>query len=174
MNERESVVTFHGQPLVLLGNEVNVGDAAADVTLVGNDLSEVKLSSFRDKVCIISVVPSLDTPVCDVMTRRFNEASGELSGDVVVLTISADLPFAQARWCGAAGVDNVVTLSDYRDAAFGQAYGLLIKGLRLLARAVFVVDTEGIVRYEQIVPELTDEPDYDAALQAAKGLLAGA
>lgn len=174
MNERESVVTMKGQPLVLVGNEVKVGDAASDVALAGNDLSDVKLSSFRDKVCIISVVPSLDTPVCDVMTRRFNEAAGELAGDVVVLTISTDLPFAQARWCGAAGVDNVVTLSDYREVAFGQAYGVLIKGLRLLARAVFVVDTDGVVQYEQVVPELTDEPDYDAALRAAKGLLAGA
>ncbi|MBW8015398.1 MAG: thiol peroxidase [Planctomycetes bacterium] len=174
MTERESVVTMKGQGLVLLGNEVKVGDSAEDVTLVGNDLGEVKLSSYRGQVCIISVVPSLDTPVCDVMTRRFNEAAGELAGDVVVLTISADLPFAQARWCGAADADNVVTLSDYRDAAFGQAYGVLIKGLRLLARAVFIVDIDGVVRYEQIVPELTDEPDYDAALRAAKALLAKA
>jgi thiol peroxidase len=174
MSERESVVTMKGQELVLLGNEVNVGDAAPDVTLAGNDLGEVKLSSFHGQVCIISVVPSLDTPVCDVMTRRFNEAAGELAGDVVVLTISADLPFAQARWCGAADAENVVTLSDYRDAAFGEAFGVLIKGLRLLTRAVFVVDTDGVVRYEQIVSELTDEPDYDAALKAAKGLLAGA
>lgn len=174
MNERDSVVTMKGQPLVLVGNEVKVGDQAADVTLAGNDLSDVKLSSFRDKVCIISVVPSLDTPVCDVMTRRFNEAAYELAGDVVVLTISVDLPFAQARWCGSAGIDNVVTLSDYRETAFGEAYGVLIKGLRLLARAVFVVDTDGVVRYEQVVPELTDEPDYDAAIRAAKGLLAGA
>lgn len=174
MNQRDSVVTMKGQPLVLVGNEVKVGDPAEDVTLAGNDLSDVKLSSFRDKVCIISVVPSLDTPVCDVMARRFNEAAGELAGDVVVLTISADLPFAQTRWCAAAGVDNVITLSDYRETAFGEAYGVLIKGLRLLARAVFVVDTDGIVRYEQIVPELTDEPDYDAALRVAKGLLAGA
>ncbi len=172
MNERQSVVTMKGQGLVLLGNEVKVGDIAEDVTLVGNDLGEVKLSSFLGKVCIISVVPSLDTSVCDVMTRRFNEAAGELVGDVVVLTISMDLPFAQARWCGAADADNIVTLSDYLDGAFGAAFGVLIKGLRLLARAVFVVDIDGVVRYEQIVGELTDEPDYDAALRAAKSLLA--
>lgn len=172
MNERHSVVTMKGQGLTLLGNEVKVDDVPEDVTLVGNDLAEVKLSSFLGKVCIISVVPSLDTPVCDIMARRFNEAAGEIDGDVVVLTVSADLPFAQARWCGAAGVNNVVTLSDYRDAAFGEAYGVLIKGLRLLTRAVFVVDTDGVVMYEQIVPELTDEPDYDAALTVAKSLLA--
>jgi thiol peroxidase len=174
MNERQSVVTMKGQGLVLLGNEVKVGDIPEDVTLVGNDLGEVKLSSFQGQVCIVSVVPSLDTPVCDIMTRRFNEAASELAGDVVVVTISADLPFAQARWCGAAGVDNVVTLSDYRDAAFGETFGVLIKGLRLLARAVFVIDIDGVVQYEQVVPELTDEPDYDAALRAAKSLLAGA
>ncbi len=174
MNERQSVVTMKGQGLVLCGNEIKVGDLPEDVTLVGNDLGEVKLSSFHGQVCIVSVVPSLDTPVCDVMTRRFNEAAGELGGDVVVLTISADLPFAQARWCGAAGAENVVTLSDYRDAAFGEAFGVLIKGLRLLTRAVFVVDIDGVVRYEQIVPELTDEPDYDAALKVAKDLLGNA
>jgi len=174
MNERDSVITMKGQGLVLLGNEVKIGDLPEDVTLAGNDLSDVKLSSFQGQVCIISVVPSLDTPVCDVMTRRFNEAAGELAGDVVVLTISTDLPFAQARWCGAADAENVITLSDYRDVSFGEAFGVLIKGLRLLARAVFVVDTDGVVRYEQIVPELTDEPDYDAAIRAAKSLLAGA
>jgi len=171
MSERDSVVTMKGQPLVLVGTEVKVGDTPEDVSLAANDLSEVKLSSYRGKVCIISVVPSLDTPVCDIMTRRFNEEAGQLGEDVVVLTISADLPFAQARWCGAAEVDNVVTLSDYRDASFGEAYGVLIKGLRLLTRAVFVVDIDGVVRYEQVVPELTDEPDYQAALAAAKGLL---
>ena len=172
MNERDMVVTMKGQPLVLVGNEVKVGDLAEDVTLIGNDLTEVKLSSFLGKVCIISTVPSLDTSVCDLMTKRFNEAASELGGDVVVLTISADLPFAQARWCGASGVENVVTLSDYRDAAFGEAYGVLIKGLRLLARTVFVVDIDGVISYQQIVPEITEEPDYDAALRAAKNLLA--
>lgn len=172
MNERHSIVTMKGQAITLLGNEVQVDDVPDDVTLVGNDLTDVKLSSFLGKVCIISVVPSLDTPVCDIMTRRFNELAGELGGDVVVLTVSADLPFAQARWCGSAGIKNVITLSDYRDAAFGETYGVSIKGLRLLARAVFIVDIDGVVMYEQIVPELTDEPDYDAALAAAKNLLA--
>ena len=169
--ERKDVITMKGNPLTLVGDEVKVGDAAADFEVVANDLSTVKLSSFLGKVCIISSVPSLDTPVCDTMTRRFNEAAGELGEDVVVLTISMDLPFAQSRWCGAAGVENVQTLSDYREAGFGEAFGVLIKELRLLARAVFVVNKEGIIRYIEIVDELTNEPDYEAALKAAKELV---
>jgi len=115
-------------------------------------------------------VPSLDTPVCDIQTRRFNEQAAALGDDVVVLTISMDLPFAQQRWCGAAGIENVQTLSDHRNAEFGSAFGLLIKELRLLARAVFVLDAEGVVRYKQIVGELTNEPDYDSATEAVKGV----
>jgi thiol peroxidase len=147
------------------------GQVAADFEVLGNDLSPVKLSSFRGKVCVISSVPSLDTPVCDVQTRRFNAEAGRLGDDVVVLTISMDLPFAQGRWCGAGGIENVVTLSDHRDAAFGEAFGLLIKELRLLARAVFVLDKDGIITYSQIVPEVTDEPDYDAAIAAIEKLI---
>jgi thiol peroxidase len=169
MNEQKGVITMKGKPLTLMGKEVKVGDAVPDAVVVANDLSEVKLSSYRGKVCIITSVPSLDTSVCDIETRRFNEEAGKLDG-VVVLTISMDLPFAQKRWCGAAGVKNVVTLSDYRYASFGNEYGVLIKELRLLARTVFVVDKAGIVRYVQIVPEIATEPDYDAALKAAKGL----
>ena len=134
--------------------------------MLANDLSPVKLSDFRGRVCVISVVPSLDTPVCDIQTRRFNEEAAALGGDVVVLTISMDLPFAQKRWCGAAGIKNVRTLSDHRNAAFGKAFGVLIDELRLLARAVFVVDADGIIRYKQVVQELTNEPDYDAAMKA--------
>ncbi len=171
MEERSGVITMHGDGLVLVGNEVKVGDAAPDCVLAANDLSEVKLSSFKGKVTVVSAVPSLDTPVCDVETRRFNEEAGKLGDDVAVVTVSADLPFAQGRWCGAAGVDNVVTLSDYRDAAFGESFGVLIKGLRLLARAIFVIDKEGVVKYIQIVPELTNEPDYDAVITAVKELL---
>jgi thiol peroxidase len=170
MNERKGVITMKGKPLTLTGKEIRVGDAAPDAEVVANDLSEVKLSSYRGKVCIITSVPSLDTSVCDIETRRFNEEAGKLGGNVVVLTISMDLPFAQKRWCGAAGVKNVVTLSDYRYASFGREYGVLIKELRLLARTVFVVDKAGIVCYVQIVPEIATEPDYDAALKAAKGL----
>ena len=171
MQDKEAVVTMKGSPLTLIGSQVEVGDRAPDFEVLANDLSPVKLSSFRDKVCIIASVPSLDTSVCDVMTRRFNEEAGKLGDDVVVLTISMDLPFAQQRWCGAAGVDNVRTLSDHREVSFGMAFGVLIKELRLLARAVFVVDREGIVRYKQIVEELTDEPDYEAALKAAEGVI---
>jgi thiol peroxidase len=141
------------------------------VELLANDLSPVRLSSFAGKVCIVTSVPSLDTPVCDIETRRFNEEAGKLGNGLAVLTVSMDLPFAQKRWCGAAGVRNVQTLSDHRDAAFGTSYGVLIKGLRLLARAVFVLDKNGVIRYQELVKELTDEPDYTAALAAAKGLL---
>jgi thiol peroxidase len=157
---------MRGNPLTLLGDEVRVGEQAPDFTVVGNDLAPVEFAAFRGKVCIISSVPSLDTPVCDVETRRFNEEAAKLGPDVAVLTISMDLPFAQKRWCGAAGVSAVQTLSDHRDASFGAAYGVLIKELRLLARAVFVVDKESVVQYVELVKEIADEPDYDAALAA--------
>ncbi len=164
-------VTMHGNELVLLGKDLQVGEAAADVELVANDLSGVKLSDFRGKVCVITTVPSLDTAVCDIMTRRFNKEAAELGKDVAVLAVSMDLPFAQARWCGDAGVENVQSLSDHRDAGLGESFGVLLKGLRLLARAIFVLDKEGIVRYVQVVPELTDEPDYDSALKAVGELV---
>ena len=171
MQERKDIVTVEGNPLTLLGPDVNVGEQAPDFEVLAGDLSGVQLSAYKGKVCIISSVPSLDTPVCDTMTRRFNEAAGALGDDVVILTISMDLPFTQQRWCGAAGVESVQTLSDHRDASFGEAFGLLIKELRLLARAVFVVDKEGVIGYKEVVSELTEEPNYDAALEAAKKLL---
>ena len=170
MTERANAVTFQGQPLTLLGAELTVGDVAPDATLLGNDLSDVSLSDHRGKVCLISVVPSLDTGVCDAQTRRFNEAAADLGKNVVILTVSMDLPFAQARWCGAAGVDQVVTLSDHRAASFGEAYGVLIKELRLLTRAIFVVDAEGVIRHVEVVGEVTDHPNYDAALAAVAEL----
>jgi thiol peroxidase len=148
MQERTGLVTMKGNPVTLVGSEIKVGQKAPDVELVANDLSTVKLSSLgKGKVCLITAVPSLDTPVCDVETRRFNEEAGKMGDGVVVMTVSMDLPFAQKRWCGAAGVKNVLTLSDYRQAAFGTSYGVLLKDLRLLARAIFVVDKQGIVRY---------------------------
>jgi thiol peroxidase len=171
MEERKDIITMKGQPLTLLGKELKVGELAPDFEVLANDLSAVNLSAYQGKVCIISSVPSLDTPVCDTMTRRFNMEAASLGDDVVVLTISMDLPFAQSRWCGAADVDRVQTLSDHRDASFGMAFGVLIKELRLLARAVFVVDKEGVVRYIQIVYELTNEPDYGAVLKAVKEVL---
>lgn len=171
MKERTGLVTMRGNPVTLVGQEVRVGDPAPDCTVLANDLTPVSFSSFRGKVCVISSVPSLDTPVCDTSTRRFNEEATKLGPDVVVLTVSMDLPFAQARWCGAAGVQNVQTLSDHRDASFGMAYGLLIKELRLLARAVLAVDREGTVRYVEIVEEIATEPDYEAVLAAIKDLV---
>lgn len=170
MSEHPGAVTFKGGPLTLLGDMPNVGDAAPDVELVANDLSPVKLSSFRGKPFVLLSVPSLDTEVCDMEVRRFNKEAASLSNGAQVVTVSVDLPFAQARWCGAAGIDRVVTLSDHRDAAFGQAYGVLVKTLRLLARAVFVLDDKGVITHQQLVKEIADQPDYDAALNAVKSL----
>jgi thiol peroxidase len=170
MAERAGAVTMQGNPLTLVGTVLKVGDSAPDVEILDNDLSPVQISSFQGKVCVISTVPSLDTPVCDMETRRFNEEAGNLGPDVAILTVSMDLPFAQKRWCGAAGIDKVTTLSDHRDAALGEGYGVLIKELRLLARAVFVTDKSGVIRYIQIVKELTEEPDYDAVLDAVKAV----
>lgn len=171
MQERSAAVTLHGNPLTLVGKELSIGDAAPDLELLDNDLNPVKLSSFQGKVCVISSVPSLDTPTCDMETRRFNEAAGQLGDDVVILTVSVDLPFAQKRWCAAAGVENVVTLSDHRDAAFGEAYGVLIKELRLLARSIFVIDRNGSIQYIENVKELSEQPNYDAVLAAVQKLV---
>jgi thiol peroxidase len=172
MRERTGLVTTKGNPVTLLGNEVKVGQKAPDVELVANDMAKVKLSSlWQGKVCILSAVPSLDTPVCDMETRRFNEEAGRMGGGIVILTVSMDLPFAQKRWCGAAGVQNVITLSDYQEAAFGKSYGVLIKESHLLARTVFVVDKQGTIRYIELVKELGTEPNYGAALDAARPLM---
>ena len=171
MQERAGLVTMKGNPITLMGPELKVGDRAPDFVAIDNDLSHVSLESCRGKVCIISSVPSLDTPVCDMETRRFNSEASRLGDDVVVLTISMDLPFAQKRWCGAAGVDQVVTLSDHKDGAFGEAYGVLIKDLRLLARAVFVLDKEGTIRSLELVKEIASEPDYEAVLAAVAELV---
>jgi thiol peroxidase len=168
MTERPKAVTLHGNPLTLTGIPVQMDQPAPNAELTGNDMKPVQITDYRGKVVILSSVPSLDTPVCDMQTRRFNSEAAKLSDDVVILTVSMDLPFAQARWCGAAGVDQVTTLSDHRAASFGQAYGLLIKELRLLARAVLVLDREGVVRYYQLVKEVGEEPDYDAALAAVR------
>jgi thiol peroxidase len=170
MMERTGLVTMKGNPLTIVGKELKVGGAAPDFEVLDNDLSPVRFSSFRGKICVISSVPSLDTPVCDMETRRFNEEAGKLGEDIQILTISMDLPFAQKRWCGASGVDKVITLSDHRKASFGTDYGVLIKELRLLARVVFVIDREGVIRYIQIVKEQTEEPDYDAVLEAIHAL----
>jgi len=171
MNERSGIITFKGNPFTLLGPALKVGDKAPEFSVVDNGLAAVSLASSAGKIRIISCVPSLDTPVCDTETRRFNQEAANLPGDVLVLTISLDLPFAQKRWCGAAGIDKVTTLSDYRERSFGQNYGVLIKELLLLTRAIFVIDGEGVIRYIQIVPEVTSEPDYAAVIAAAKQLV---
>ena len=164
------MVTMKGKPLTLEGwGGVKVGEAAPPFTAVANDMSEKSLGDWKGKVVILSTVPSLDTAVCDKETRQFNERASSLGDRVVVLTVSMDLPFAQKRWCGAAGVDRVITLSDSKRREVGQHYGLRIRENGLLARAVTVIDAGGVVRYQQIVPDVTSEPDYDAAIAAAKG-----
>lgn len=165
--ERTNIVTFKGNPATLLGPDIKVGDSAPEFHVVDNSLQPVTLASNHGKVQIITVVPSIDTPVCDTMTRKFNEKAAQLPENVVVLTVSVDLPFAQKRWCGNAGIERIQTVSDYQERSFGLNYGLLLKELKLLARAVYVIDKAGKVAYREIVKEVTAEPDYDAALAAA-------
>lgn len=162
-------ITMKGNPVTLVGERLRVGQTAPDFTVVDNNLNPVSLSDTSG-VRIFAAVPSLDTPVCDIEARRFNEEAAKLPG-VTVYVISMDLPFAQARWCGAAGVENVTTLSDHRDASFGTNYGVLIDGLRLLARAIFVVDANNKITHVEYVPEVSSEPNYDEALAAAKAAL---
>ncbi|CAJ1315763.1 thiol peroxidase [Paenibacillus sp. PK4536] len=171
VQERTGIATFKGNPITLIGPELKVGDQAPAFNLSKNLLEQATLSDYTGKVKLISVVPSLDTGVCDAQTRRFNEAASELGDDVIVLTISADLPFAQARWCGAAGVDRVVTLSDYRDNSFGKAYGVLIKEFVIDMRSIFVIDQNDVIQYVEYLPEMAEHPDYDKAVAAVKQLL---
>ncbi len=171
MGERTGVITFKGGGLTLVGDEVAVGQDAPNATRTGEGLADVELSSFKGQAVILSVVPSLDTPVCDIQTKRFNEEVGSVGDAVKLVTVSLDLPFAQARWCGASDASNVVTLSDYKHRQFGERWGLLIKELGLLTRAVYVVDQNGTVQHAEVVSEVTTEPDYAAALTAAKALL---
>jgi len=169
--EREAAVLFKGNPATLLGPEIKAGDAAPDFQVVDNGLQPVTLATDAGKVRLITVVPSLDTPVCDTMTRQFNQQAAELPDSVAVYTISVDLPFAQKRWCGNAGIDKVQTLSDYQERSFGLNYGLVLKNLKLLARAVYVIDQNDKVAYCELVQEVTDEPNYAAALDAVKALI---
>lgn len=167
MAERTGVITFKGGPLTLIGPEIKVGDTAPNFKLLNNSLGEVTLDKFKGQTLIISVAPSLDTPVCSLQTQRFNKEIPSLPAGVEVITVSADLPFAQGRFCGAEGI-KMLTLSDHRDMSFGDAYGTHIKELRLEARAVFVVGKDGKIKYAEIVKEVTEHPNYDAALAAAK------
>jgi len=171
VEKRTGIVTFKQNPVTLLGPDVAVGSKAPDFKVVDNALQPVTLETAKGKVQLIAVVPSIDTGVCDIMTSKFNQDAAVLPDNVAVYTISMDLPFAQKRWCGNAGVERVKMLSDYQEHNFGQNYGLLIDELKLLARAVYVIDTDGKVAYREIVPEVTDEPDYAAALNAVKALL---
>jgi len=166
--ERKGVVTFKGNPMTLVGAEVKTGQKAPDFKVLSNGLAEVTLADFKGKTLLISVVPSLDTPVCDLQTKRFNEEASKLPADVAVVTISVDLPFAQKRWCGASSATKVQTLSDHRETSFGKAYGVVIKELRLLTRAIFIIDADQTVRYVEYVSEVTQHPDYDKALNALK------
>jgi thiol peroxidase len=171
MTEQKGLITFKGNPLTLVGNQAEVDQTAPDFVAIDNNLSSVKFSSHLGKVCVISSVVSLDTPVCDTQTRKFNEEASRVGPGVVILTLSMDLPFAQKRWCGAAGVDRLQTWSDHRDASFGTSYGVLIKELRLLARAIFLIDRKGVLRYKELVKEVTSEPNYNAVLIELKKLV---
>ncbi|MBI4585603.1 MAG: thiol peroxidase [Planctomycetes bacterium] len=166
--ERKGAVTFKGNPLTLVGPEIKPGTKAPDFQLLAQDLSTQNLSSSKGKVRILSVVPSLDTPICDLQTRRFNEEAAKLPGEVEIITVSVDLPFAQKRYCGAAGIEKVKVLSDHREVSFGTAYGVLVKELRLLARSIFIVDKTDTVRHVEYVMEIASHPNYEAALEAAK------
>lgn len=169
--ERPGAVTFKGQPLTLVGPELKPGDKAPDFTIIDQSLQPVSLRDYAGRVILLSVVPSLDTGICSAQTKRFNEEASKLPEDVAILTVSMDLPFAQARFCGAENIDRVKVLSDHRDASFAQAYGTLVKELRLESRAIFVIDRDGIIRYVDYVPEIASHPNYDAALEAVRALL---
>ncbi|MDD4003905.1 MAG: thiol peroxidase [Elusimicrobiaceae bacterium] len=171
MTERKGITKAGGSPLTLVGPELKVGDRAPDFMLAANDMKPVSLKDYAGRTLVLLGVPSLDTPVCDMETRRFNKEAAALSDKIAVLTISMDLPFAQKRWCAAAGIDRVRTLSDYRGAEFARSYGVFIKELYLLARSAFVVDRAGVIRYTEITPNVEDEPDYAGIIEAARAAL---
>jgi len=170
MDKRKDLVTMKGSPVTLVGKEIKVGDKAPDFTVLTTDLSPYTLKDAGNNVKIISVVPSLDTGVCELQTINFNESAAELE-DVLILTISVDLPFAQKRFCGAKGIDKVITLSDHKDLSFGENYGFVIEELRLLSRGIVILDRDNIVRYVEYVKEVGTHPDYDKAIEEAKKLI---
>lgn len=169
-DKRQGLVTMGGNPVTLIGKEIKVGDKAPDFTVLTNDLQPYSLKDAEDKVKIISVVPSLDTGVCEFQTTHFNQEASNL-GDVVILTISVDLPFAQQRFCGAKGIDKVITLSDHKDLSFGMNYGFVMEELRLLSRGIVILDKDNNVKYVEYVKEVTEHPNYDKAIEEAKKLL---
>ncbi len=166
--ERAGIITMKGKKLTLVGPDVKTGDKAPDFTVLDGALAEIRLGDFEGKTKIISVTPSLDTPVCDLQLRRFNREAASLPHDVAVLNVSMDLPFAITRFCSTADIDRAKALSDHREASFGTAYGVLIKELRLLARSIFIIDKNNVIRYKEIVPEQSNHPDYEKALQVLK------
>jgi thiol peroxidase len=170
--ERTGIVTSHGRSLTLLGTDLDVGARAPDFTVLDGSSQEVRLSDQGGKIKVISVTPSLDTPVCDLQLRRFNSEAANFPAGIVVMNVSMDLPFAVSRFCTAAGIDRVLALSDHRDASFGLAFGVLIKERRLLARSIFILDRDNVVRYREIVPDLSSHPDYEKALQALQAIIA--
>ncbi|MGG4143249.1 thiol peroxidase [Paenibacillus algorifonticola] len=169
--ERAGAAAFKGNPLTLIGPELKAGDKAPDFQVNKTLVDSVSLKDYAGKIKLISVVPSIDTGVCDAQTRRFNEAAATLGDNVAVLTISADLPFAQARWCGAAGIDKVELLSDYKLKSFGEAYGVYIKEFGLDMRSIFVIDANDTIQYVEYLAEMTEHPNYEAAINAAKALV---
>lgn len=169
MNERKNVVAFASNPVTLIGDETKVGEKAPEFTLVKQDLSEFKLSETSGKIRLISIVPSLDTGVCSLQTRKFNEDASKIK-DVQIITISMDLPFAQGRFCGANGIENILVASDYKDRAFGEKYGFIIKENMLLARGIVIIDKNDKIRYVEYVPEVTNEVNFEKALEVAKEL----
>lgn len=170
--QTERTVTLQGRELTLVGDELKVGQKAPDFKVISNDMTPMKFyRTYKGRVVLISSVPSLDTPVCDIETRKFNSEAQKLSSDIDIITISMDLPFAQKRWCGANGVDRVKTYSDYLKADFGKSYGVLIKELRLLARCLFIIDKDGIIRYIQLVKEISNEPNYDEVINNLKSII---
>jgi thiol peroxidase len=168
MNNKNRTVTLGGNPVKLTGKPVKVGQKAPEFQAVDLEMRPYVFSGKRDKISVISAVGSIDTAVCDAETRRFKQEAANLGDQVEIITVSMDLPFAQRRWCGVAGIDKVKVVSDYKDASFGLQYGFLVEKSRLLARAIFIVDKNGIIRYIQVVPEIGQEPDYDAILEAVK------
>lgn len=169
--ERKDVVTVEGNPLTLIGEEIKEGQDAPDFTVLDADLKEVSLKDLDGKIKLIAAVPSLDTPVCDLQIKRFNDEASQVSKDVAIIFISMDLPFAQKRFCQAYDIKTVKTFSDHRDADFGKKYGVLIKELRLLARSIFIIDKNNKVTYVEYVKELTEHPDYEAVLGALKKIV---
>jgi len=170
MEKNNSKVTFAGNPVTLVGHEPNIDDSAPEFTVLGNDLKPVHLTDFNGKVKVIAVYPSVDTSVCAAQNRRFNQEAEKLD-DVVVLSISCDLPFAQKRFCAAEGLNNIVTLSDHKDLDFGTKYGFVMEEFRLLARGTVIIGKDNKIKYVEYVPDVTDEPDYARALEIVKELV---